>query len=171
MRCFVPESSCIRSGRGIIGNGAAQIGASAVDELFVAMRVGWGGGLLPGVDGKKVCMQDLRGLCGLCVVDEIAACIALCQQVMPFIVDFDMLFEAAYGLLDVAHQQRSVSTLHADGFQPGRSFCQFVHQLLPGAYGLQRRLRPAGTIANGQRTVADDWKISIIISSSFFFFC
>lgn len=130
-----------------------------------------GGGLLPGVDGKKRCTQGLSRLSGLCVVDEIATCIALRQQVMPLVVDFNMPFEAAHGLFDVAHQQRSVVTLHADGFQPGRSFCQFVHQLLPGAYGLQRRLRPAGTIADGQRTVADDWKISIIISSSFFFFC
>lgn len=171
MRCLVPESGSVRSGRGIIGDGAAQIGALAVDELLVAVEVGWGGGLLLGVEGKERCTQDLRGLCGLCVVDEIAACIALRQQVMPFVVDFDMLFEAAYGLLDVAHQQCSVATLHADSLQPRCSFRQFIHQLLPGTYGLQRWLWLSGTIANGQRTVVDDWKISIITSSSFFFFC
>ena len=49
-----------------------------------------GRGLLPGVDGKKRCTQGLSRLSGLCVVDEIATCIALRQQVMPLVVDFNM---------------------------------------------------------------------------------
>lgn len=73
MRCLVPESSRIRSGRGIIGNGATQIGASAVDELFVAVEVGWGGGLLPGVDGKQSCIQGLRGAWLFGIVVEVVA--------------------------------------------------------------------------------------------------
>lgn len=73
MRCLVPESGRVRSGWGIIGDGAAQIGAPAVDELLVAVGVGWGGGRLIGVEGKQCCMQGLRGALLFGIVVEIIA--------------------------------------------------------------------------------------------------
>ena len=48
LRGVVPESLGIRPWRGIVGNEATQVGASAVNEQLVAVRVGWGGGLLLG---------------------------------------------------------------------------------------------------------------------------
>ena len=73
MRCLVPESGRVRSGWGIIGDGAAQIGAPAVDELLVAVGVGWGSGRLPDIEGKQCCMQGLRGALLFGIVVEIIA--------------------------------------------------------------------------------------------------
>ena len=114
MCCFIPKSCSVRTWRGIIRDGAAQIGSLAVDVLFIAVRVGWGDGPLLGIEGKEGGIQGLRSVLPcLHVVDEIASYIAVGQKIMPFVVHFDMLFEEVYSRLDVAHQQSAVTALHA----------------------------------------------------------
>lgn len=151
LRGVVPESLGVRPWRGIVGNEAIQVGASAVNEQFVAVRVGWGGGLLLGVECQEGCVQGLRGaLSGTCEIHEISVYIAFVQHVVPFVVDFDMLLEAVHGRLDVPHQQLSVAAVHTGYFQPGCPHGQPVHHFLPGTYGAQQRFRSAEVIADGE---------------------
>lgn len=148
---FHSRKRCCPAGRGIVGDETTQVGASAVDALFVAVRVGWCGGLLLGIECQEGCVQGLRSaLSGICEIHEIAACIAFAQQVAPFVVDFDMFLEAGYGRLDVSHQQFSVAAVYAGCFQPGCSHGQSVHHFLPGTYGVQWCFRSAEVIANGE---------------------
>ena len=143
MRCFVPESSCIRSGRGIIGNGAAQIGASAVDELFVAMRVGWGGGLLPGVDGKQSCIQGLRGARLFGIVVEVVAGFFPAVYVFFFPVEEHMFFKYFQSLFESPVQQRTEVACHADSVLPFAVLCKVGYQLPPRTerrHGILRNL-------------------------------
>ena len=132
MRCLVPESSRIRSGRGIIGNGATQIGASAVDELFVAVEVGWGGGLLPGVDGKQSCIQGLRGAWLFGIVVEVVAGFLPAVYVLLLPVQQHVVLEYFQGLFESPAQQGAEVACHADSVFPFAVFCQAVYQFPPG---------------------------------------
>ena len=77
---LVPEGIVIRSGRRVVGDGAAQVGALAVHQLLVAMGVGRGGGLPVGVQGAEGFVQGALGpASGTDVVDEISLHIAHVQ--------------------------------------------------------------------------------------------
>ena len=143
MCCLVPESGRVRSGWGIIGDGAAQIGAPAVDELLVAVGVGWGGGWLIGVEGKQCCMQGLRGALLFGIVVEIIA--GFLRTVYAFLLSVkqNMVLEYFQCLFESSAQQGTEAACHADSVLPFAVLCKAVYQFSPGTerwHGILRSL-------------------------------
>ncbi len=120
MRLVAPEGCFVRAWRCAVGDDAAQVGAPAADELFVAVEVRGGiFGLLLGIDGEQGDAQFLRGTpSGPYEVDEILVYILHCQQFPSVVVEYDVLPEYFHGLTDVFFQQYAVAALHAGNVEP-----------------------------------------------------
>ena len=116
---FVPKGGGIRPWRCVVGDGTAQIGTFPVDELLVVVEIGRSRCLPLGVQSEEGTVQGLRSpAAGTHVVDEISVHIAHIQQVVSFVVGFDVLLEYLHGFTDVAFQQEAVAALHAGDVQP-----------------------------------------------------